>query len=81
VIRPSGDVRIHLYRQPVDMRKAINGLVSIVEGDMDADPFSADLYIFCNRARTLVKPQATSAEEIEALLAAPNDGEDSAQVS
>jgi transposase len=55
MIRPSGDVRIHLYRQPVDMRKAINGLVSIVEGEMEADPFSADLYIFCNRARTLVK--------------------------
>ncbi len=55
MIRPSGDVRIHLHRQPVDMRKAINGLVSIVEGEMGRDPFSADLYIFCNRARTLVK--------------------------
>ena len=44
MIRPSGDVRIHLYRQPVDMRKAINGLVSIVEGEMESDPFSADLY-------------------------------------
>jgi transposase len=37
------------------MRKAINGLVSIVEGEMGSDPFSADLFIFCNRARTLVK--------------------------
>jgi transposase len=55
MIRPSGDVRIHLYRQPVDMRMAINGLVSIVEGEMGSDPFSADLYILCNRARTLVK--------------------------
>ena len=54
MIRPSGDVRIHLYRQPVDMRKAINGLVSIVEGEMGSDPFSADLFIFCNRARNLV---------------------------
>jgi transposase len=55
VIRPSGDVRIHLYRQPVDMMKAINGLVSIAEGEMGSDPFSADLFVFCNRARTLVK--------------------------
>jgi transposase len=55
VIRPSADVRIYLYRQLVDMRKAINGLVSIVEGEMEADPFSADLHIFCNPARTLVK--------------------------
>ena len=37
------------------MRKAINGLVSIVEGEMGSDPCSADLYIFCIRARTLVK--------------------------
>jgi hypothetical protein len=37
VIRPSGAVHIHLYRQPVDLRKAINGLVSIVEAEMEAD--------------------------------------------
>lgn len=55
MIRPSGDVRIHLYRQPVDLRKAINGLVALVEGELDHDPFSADLFIFCNRERTLVK--------------------------
>lgn len=55
MIRPSGDVRIHLYRQPVDMRKAINGLVSIVEGEMDADPFSADLHVVCSGTRTLAK--------------------------
>lgn len=41
--------------------KAINGLVSIIEGEMDSDPFSADLYIFCNRARTLVKMVAWEA--------------------
>lgn len=55
MIRPSGDVRIHLYRHPVDMRKAINGLVAMVEGELELDPFSADLFIFCNRARNLVK--------------------------
>ena len=55
MIRSSGDVRIHLYRQPVDMRKAINGLVVDRRGRDDSDPFKADLYIFCNRARTLVK--------------------------
>ena len=37
------------------MRKAINRLVGIVEGEMELDPFSADFLIFCNRARTLVK--------------------------
>ena len=48
MIRPAGDVQIHLYRHPVDMRKAINGLVAMVEGELELDPFSADLFIFCN---------------------------------
>lgn len=55
MIRPAGDIQIHLYRHPVDMRKAINGLVAMVEGELELDPFSADLFIFCNRARNLVK--------------------------
>ena len=53
VIRPFGDASIHLYRHPVGVRKAISGPVSTVEGELD--PFSADLFIFCNRARNLVK--------------------------
>jgi transposase len=56
VIRPDADTgTIYLYRHPVDMRKAINGLVAIVEGEMELDPFNASLFVFCNRARTLVK--------------------------
>lgn len=55
MIRPAGDATIYLYRNPVDMRKAINGLVTIVEGEMALDPFTASLFVFCNRARTLVK--------------------------
>ena len=46
---------VYLYRLPVDMRKAINGLVAIVEAEMELDPFSASLFVFCNRKRTLVK--------------------------
>lgn len=55
MIRPSSDARIYLYRHPVDMRKAINGLVVIVEGEMQLDPFNSALYVFCNSARTIVK--------------------------
>jgi len=55
VLRPAPGVVIYLYREPVDMRKSINGLVTIVEGQMELDPFSAALFIFCNRARTLIK--------------------------
>ena len=55
LIRPSDDSTIYLYRHPVDMRKAINGLVAIVEGEMAMDPFSSTLFIFCNASRTIVK--------------------------
>lgn len=56
MMRPSADCgTIYLHRAPVDMRKAINGLVAIVEGEMALDPFSSALFVFCNRNRTLVK--------------------------
>lgn len=55
MIRPSADACIHLHREPVDMRKAINGLVALVEAEMALDPFSAELFIFCNRQRSIVK--------------------------
>ncbi|MFK8017130.1 MAG: IS66 family transposase [Gammaproteobacteria bacterium] len=37
------------------MRKAINGLVAIIESQMDLDPFRASLFVFCNRNWSLVK--------------------------
>ena len=55
MIRPSADSTIYLYRQSVDMRKSINGLVAIVEGEMELDPFRSALFIFCNTNRTLIK--------------------------
>lgn len=55
MIRPSGVSVIYLYRHAVDMRKSINGLVAIVEGEMNLDPFSSKLFVFCNTARTIVK--------------------------
>lgn len=36
------------------MRKAANGLVTIVEGEMNLDPFSSKLFIFCDKARTII---------------------------
>ncbi|MBL4671634.1 MAG: IS66 family insertion sequence element accessory protein TnpB [Arenicella sp.] len=55
MIGPSDDSMIYLYRQSVDMRTAINGLVAIVGGDMQMDPFCSKLFVFCNSARTIVK--------------------------
>ena len=38
-----------------DMRKSINGLSILVEQAMGLNPFSGELFVFCNRLRTIVK--------------------------
>jgi len=42
------DVPIYLHRLPVDFRKAINGLSSIVDNAMGCNIFEAGLFVFCN---------------------------------
>jgi transposase len=46
---------IYLAVGSTDMRKAINGLSILVEQAMDLNPFSGDLFVFCNRPRTIIK--------------------------
>ena len=47
--------RIFVRPGYTDLRKAVNGLAAIVEGNMSGDPFSGNVYIFCNRERKLLK--------------------------
>jgi hypothetical protein len=54
-MRPSKTVRVHLCRDAVDFRKAINGLSILVAEEMELDPFSAHVFGFCNRKRDQVK--------------------------
>ena len=49
------DVPIYLHRDPVDFRKAINGLSVIVSDSMDLPLFELGLFVFCNRTRTQLK--------------------------
>jgi transposase len=46
---------IFIHRKPVDMRKSINGLSSIVVEEMKLDLRSKSLFIFCNKPRTHMK--------------------------
>lgn len=48
-------MRVHLCRDPVDFRKAINGLSILVAEELELDPFSAHVFGFCNRRRDQVK--------------------------
>ena len=47
--------RIFIRPGYTDLRKAVNGLAAIVEANMSGDPFSGNIYIFCNRERKLLK--------------------------
>jgi len=38
-----------------DLRKAVNGLAIIIEQGMEGEPFSGNVYLFCNRERKLLK--------------------------
>jgi len=49
------DVPIYLHRQPVDFRKAINGLSAIVSEAMGLSPFDPAIFVFCNKRRTQLK--------------------------
>lgn len=47
--------KIFIHREPVDMRKSINGLTVIVDQDMGQDLQGKNLFIFCNKRRTHLK--------------------------
>jgi transposase len=54
--RPSNDLpAVHLRRDVVDFRKGINGPAVLVEETLQLDPFSEQLFVFCNRTRDKVK--------------------------
>ncbi|PHS12485.1 MAG: IS66 family insertion sequence hypothetical protein [Kangiella sp.] len=51
MIQLSGLTNIYLHREVVDFRKAINGLMVVVEDEMKLSPFDKALFVFCNRGR------------------------------
>ena len=44
----SAELKVYLALGHTDMRKAINGLSIVVE-QLELDPFSGHLFVFCNR--------------------------------
>lgn len=56
MMRPANDLPlVYLCRDAVDFRKGINGLAVLVEETLQLDPFSEQLFVFCNRNRNRVK--------------------------
>jgi transposase len=54
-MRPRDETVVYLCREPVDMRKSINGLSVLVEQVLCLDPFAPQLFVFCNRQRDKIK--------------------------
>ncbi len=55
-MRPANELpAVYLCRDSVDFRKGIGGLAMLVEGSLELDPFSEQLFVFCNRKRDKVK--------------------------
>jgi transposase len=47
--------RVWFYRQPIDFRKQIDGLVILVADTLDKDPVSGQLFIFRNKKADKLK--------------------------
>jgi transposase len=47
--------QVYLYREPIDFRKAIDGLSVLVEQELGLSPFASALYVFTNRQRNKIK--------------------------
>jgi len=52
---PQTSTRVYLALGSTDLRKAINGLSILVEQAMGLNPFSGDLFVFCNRRQNIIK--------------------------
>ena len=50
-----GAARVFVRPGATDMRKQINGLVLLVQEQMQISPFEAALFVFCNGQRRLLK--------------------------
>ncbi len=51
----ASNVSVYIAISPVDMRKSINGLSSMVSGELKMDPLSSNLFVFSNRSRKIIK--------------------------
>jgi transposase len=49
------NIRIYLKLGRTDFRKSVNGLSVMVETTMKLDPFSGNLFVFCNKGRNRLK--------------------------
>jgi transposase len=52
---PEGAVRVHVYGEPVDLRRSFDGLYAITKQKLGVDPLSGELFVFINRRGTQMR--------------------------
>jgi len=55
MIRLTAKTRILLAADPVDFRRQIDGLSALCQHHLTRDPRDGSLYVFINRARTMIR--------------------------
>lgn len=48
-------MRVLLSVKPADFRRGIDGLARLCREELERDPFSGTVFVFCNRRRTAIK--------------------------
>jgi transposase len=61
---PEGQIRVHLYGHPCDMRKSFPGLHALTRQGLRTDPLSGDLFVFISRRATQMSLSALSPREV-----------------
>jgi transposase len=51
----SAGTKVYLAAGHTDLRRSIDGLALLVAAQLEFDPLSGHLFVFCNRRRTIVK--------------------------
>jgi transposase len=55
MITLGAQTQVYLAAGATDMRKQIDGLAALVVDELAGDPFSSQVFVFCNRARDKLK--------------------------
>ena len=55
MIQITPHMRILVATEPADFRRGIDGLARLCRQELDSDPFSGCLFVFCNRRKTAIK--------------------------
>jgi transposase len=52
---PEGQIQVHLYGAPCDMRKSFDGLQALTRHGLGANPLDGGLYVFINKRATQMR--------------------------